>query len=89
MSTVAASTLESEYMAAVHCAQEVLVMQFSLRDWPAAAQPTRFRMDAQATINAIRNPVFNARTKHIAVKFRWIQENDKVHLSCSNLWYDR
>ena len=97
MSTVAVSTMESEYMAAFHCAQEVVFIRNFLSEIGLPqTQPTRFRMDAQAAIDAIRNPVFHARTKHIAVKFRWlqafIQENDKVldisHVATSGMYAD-
>ena len=97
MSTVAASTMESEYMAAFHCAQEVVFIRNFLSEIGLPqTKPTRFRMDAQAAIDAIRNPVFHARTKHIAVKFRWIQafvqENDKVldisHVATSGMIAD-
>ena len=52
--------------------------------------------DAQAAIDAIRNPIFHARTTHIAVKFRWlqsfVQENNRVlditHVGTSDMVAD-
>jgi len=83
MTTIAVSTMESEYMAAFHCAQEVVfIRNFLTEIGLEQTKPTRFKMDAQAAIDAIRNPVFHARTKHIAVKFRWlqsfVQDNNKI-----------
>jgi len=97
MSTIAVSTMESEYMAAFHCAQEVVFIRNFLDEIGLEqAKPTRFRMDAQAAIDAIRNPIFHARTKHIAVKFRWlqsfVQENNRVldivHVGTSDMVAD-
>ena len=74
MPTVAASTMESEYMSAFHCGQEILfIRNFLAEIGIPQSKPTIFRMDAKAAIDALINPVFHARTKHIAVKFRWLQ----------------
>ncbi|CAM9144729.1 unnamed protein product, partial [Ectocarpus fasciculatus] len=74
MPTLAVSTMESEYMAAFHLGQEVLFLRNFLEEirLPEAG-PTRFCMDAKAALDALANPVFHARTKHIAVKYRWLQ----------------
>ena len=74
MPTVAASSMESEYMSAFHCGQEILfIRNFLAEIGIPQTKPTIFRMDAKAAIDALINPIFHARTKHIAVKFRWLQ----------------
>ena len=38
-------------------------------------RPAPFFMDAQAAIQALKNPVFHARAKHISIKFHWLRQH--------------
>jgi len=74
MATIAASSMESEYMAAFHCGQEVMfIRNFLAEIGIIQRKSTIFRMDAKSAIDTVTNPVYHARTKHIAVKFHWLR----------------
>ena len=68
MTTIAASTMEAEYMAAFHCAQEIVFVRNLLKEIGIVLDgPTIMFMDAEAAINAINSEKFLPRTKHIAI----------------------
>ena len=76
MSTVAGSTMESEYMGAYPCGQEVIRCRNTMSELQLSfVRASPFFMDAQAAIDALKNPVFHARTKHIAIKFHWLRQH--------------
>jgi hypothetical protein len=77
MATIAASSMESEYMASYFLGQQILYIRNLLGELSLSLKkPTPFLMDAMAAIQALRNPTFHARTKHVAVKWRWLQSHN-------------
>jgi hypothetical protein len=80
MATIAASSMESEYMSAYFLGQQLLwyrgLMQeigFPLR------KATPFFMDAAAALYALKNPALRTRSKHIDVKIKWLMMNYLQH----------
>lgn len=75
MATVAASTMESEYMSAFYLGQELVYITNLIKSIGLSLErPIPFFMDAMAAINALKNPAYHARTKHIAVKWHWLNQ---------------
>jgi hypothetical protein len=75
MVTVAASSMESEYMAAFYLGQQLIYIRNLLSEIGLPiSQPTPFLMDAMAAIQSLKNHVFHARTKHVAVKWHWLRQ---------------
>ena len=73
MATIAASSMEAEYMASFHCAQEIVFLRNLMSEIGVILSgPTPMMMDAKAAIDAINSSKFHARTKHIAIKWRII-----------------
>ena len=67
--------MESEYMGAYPCGQETLCTQHAFELQLQLTRASPFFMDAQAAISALKNPVFHARAKHIAIKFHWLRQH--------------
>ena len=73
MTTIATSTMESEYMSAYYLGQQILNARGLLSELKLALQrPTPFFMDAMGAIQALKNPTMHSRTKHIDIKFKWL-----------------
>lgn len=73
MTTVAASSMEAEYMGAYFLGQMLLYIRELLKELGLELiKPTLFFMDAMSAIQALKNRVYHARTKHVAVKWRWL-----------------
>ena len=76
MTTIAASSMESEYMSAYYLGQMMLYVRNLLSELGLKLmKPTPFFMDAMAAIQALKNPVFHARTKHIDIKWHWLRNH--------------
>ena len=75
MTTVAASSMESEYMGAFRLGQELVFLSNVSRELFLPSQKRiPFFMDAMAAIQALKNPSCRARTKHISTKWFWINQ---------------
>ena len=75
MTTITASSLEAEYMSAFFWGQMMLYIRGLLTEVGLGlTHPTPFFMDAMAAIQAMKTPVCHARTKHVAVKWRWLAQ---------------
>ena len=76
MSTIAASTQESEYMSAYYLGQQLLYARGQLKELRLKLKrPSPFFMDAMAAINGLKNPMYHARTKHVDIKFKWLAQH--------------
>lgn len=74
MTTIAASSMESEYMSAYYLGQMLIYIRNLLAELGLKlTKPIPFFMDAMAAIQALNNPVFHARTKHVAIKWHWLR----------------
>ena len=83
--TVAASTMEAEYMAAFHAIQECVWVKGVLGEIGLFIDPITLYMDSKSAICLAKNPLYHKRSKHIDIKFHWIREkvlgdNAIVHL---------
>ena len=76
MATIAASSMESEYMAAYFLGQMLLFIRNVLGELGfKLTKPTPFFMDAMSAVQSLKNPVFHARTKHIDIKWHWLRQH--------------
>ena len=79
MTTIAASSMESEYMAAFYLGQTLLWIRGLMKELSLPLKkPIPFFMDAMAALNAIKNPALRQRSKHIDIKFKWLLMHAKV-----------
>jgi hypothetical protein len=75
MATIAASSMESEYMAAYFLGQQLLYIRNLLSELGLKiTKLIPFFMDAMAAIQALRNPSFHARIKHVDIKWHWLRK---------------
>ena len=72
--TVAMSTIEAEYMAAVEAAKEALWLTRLVRELGIQQVGVPLYCDSQSAIYLAKNQVYHARTKHIDVRFHKIRE---------------
>jgi hypothetical protein len=73
--SVALSTCEAELMAACAATQEAVHLRQLLKDLTfVQSDPTRLKVDNQGTIALAENGMMNKRSKHIDVRFHFIQE---------------
>ena len=73
---VALSSTEAEYMAMGHAIQEGLYLQMLQLEMGIELEEggTLLLLDNQSAINLAKNPVFQKRSKHIAIKYHFIRE---------------
>jgi hypothetical protein len=73
MATIAASSMESEYMSAYHLGQQLLWYRGLMKEigYPIT-KPTPFFMDAAAALYAIQDPALRTRSTHMDVKIKWL-----------------
>jgi hypothetical protein len=73
--TVALSTTEAEYMAAVHSGKEAIWFRTLLADlgFPIDG-PIPIFADNQSSLAVAKNPQHHTRMKHIDIKWHWIRE---------------
>ena len=74
--TVATSSMESEYMAEYAAMQELVWLRGVLRELGLAlTKPTPFFMDSKSAKDLSENPVYHKRSKHIQIKYHWVREH--------------
>jgi Reverse transcriptase (RNA-dependent DNA polymerase) len=74
--TVAQSTVESEYAAMAHAAKETIWMQCLLKDLGMSKYvPTTLFCDNQGAISLAKNPTHHGKTKHVDVQLRFIRDH--------------
>jgi hypothetical protein len=74
--TVATSSLESEYMALYSGIQELVWLRGVLREIGLSeVKPTPFMIDSKSALDLAGNPVFHKRSKHIDIKYHWLREH--------------
>ena len=72
---IALSTSEAEYVAICAAAQEAVWLRRFLPDLKALPEdPTIIMEDNQGPIVLAKNPIANASTKHIDIKYHYIRE---------------
>jgi hypothetical protein len=74
--TVAHSTVESEYAAMAHAAKEMIWLQYLLKDLGMSKYaPTILFGDNQGAISLAKNPTHHAKTKHVDVQLHFIRDH--------------
>ena len=73
---VALSSTEAEYMALTHAAQEALYLAYLQAELEieGAGEGVLLLCDNQSSMKIAQNPVFHKRSKHIAIRYHFIQE---------------
>lgn len=73
--TIALSSIEVEYIAAVRAPCEITWLRQILADLGLPQKnPTTLQIDNQSAIKLAKNPVFYARSKHIETKHHFIRK---------------
>ena len=73
--TVALSSSEAEYMALCHATQEVIFLSMLSADMSIPTRtPFRIYGDNQGSIDMVKNPVSNDKSKHIDIKHHFIRQ---------------
>lgn len=77
---VALSSTEAEYIAAADCVKELLFIKALLNELVSNEISVTLKMDNQSAMTIIKNCQFNRRSKHIDVRFHFINEKVKEGL---------
>ena len=72
--TIALSTTEAEYMAAVEASTEVLWMRDFIGELSIRKEEYRLYCDSQSAIHLAKNATYHSRTKHIQRRYHSIRE---------------
>lgn len=73
-SVVALSSTEAEYIAATECCKEILYLKFLIEELTGKSVKATLNIDNQSTIHLIKNGIGNKRSKHIDIRYRFINE---------------
>jgi hypothetical protein len=74
-SSVSLSTFKAKYIAATTCCTEVLWMKQTLTDIQVKYnEPIPIYCDNTSTISISKNPMIHSKTKHIPIKYHFLQE---------------
>lgn len=82
---VSLSSTESEYIAAAECVKELLFLKTMIDELSGGDIKIDLFIDNQSAITLIKNGQFNRRSKHIDVRFHFI--NEKVRERLINIKY--
>jgi hypothetical protein len=73
--TVVLSTTEAEYIALCHCMQEVIFLETLLGELGfRTTRATTIYEDSQSCIKLANNPELHGRSKHIDIRYHFVQE---------------
>ncbi|MCO5587585.1 hypothetical protein L7F22_041534 [Adiantum nelumboides] len=70
----ATSTFEAEYVAASEASKEAIWLACLVSDLGIFAETPTLHCDSQSVVMLPKNPVFHAKTKHISMKYHFIQD---------------
>jgi len=74
-SSIALSTTEAEYVVAASCCTQLLWMMQTLQDFQiTCTPPISILCDNTSAISISKNPVMHSKTKHIPIKYHFLQE---------------
>ena len=77
--TVATSSMESEYMAMYAGMQELVWIRGVLKELKRPlSEPTPFLIDSKSAQDLAMNPVYHARSKHIDIKYHWLRQHTAI-----------
>ena len=83
--TVALSTTEAEYMALSDAAKEAVYLRALLNKIGYPQKVVEIFNDNQGTIQLTKNSMFHKRSKHIDIRFHFIQE--VIHRNIIQIYY--
>mgnify|MGYP000170283911 FL=1 len=72
--SVALSTIEAEYMAAVEAGKELIWMRNFLNELGMKQKEFLLHCDSQSAIHLAKNVAYHSRTKHIQRRYHWLRE---------------
>ena len=72
--TVALSTTEAKYMAAVEASKELIWMRNFLSELEMKQEEFLLHCDNQSAIHLAKNIAYHSRTKHIQRRYHWLRE---------------
>jgi len=74
-SSIALSTTEAEYVDVASCCTQLLWMMQTLQDIQiTCSPPISILCDNTSAINISKNPIMHSKTKHIPIKYHFLQE---------------
>eukprot|EP00253_Pinus_taeda_P007463 PITA_07463 len=74
-SSIALSTVEAKYVATTFCCTQLLWMMKTLQEFQiTCTPPISILCDNTGAISVSKNPVMNSKTKHIPIKYHFLQE---------------
>jgi len=74
-SLIALTTTEVEYVVAASCCTQLLWMMQTLQDFQiTCTPPISILCDNTSAISISKNPVMHSKTKHIPIKYHFLQE---------------
>jgi hypothetical protein len=77
-SIVATSSMEAEYVSAYPIVQEVTLIRAVLHCLELTRdKPTTLLIDNKSAIDLAHNPVYHQRSKHIDIKYHWLQDKTR------------
>ena len=83
--TIALSTVEAKYMAAVEASKEALWLRELVETFSIIQDSVRVHCDSQSAIHLAKNHMYHKRTKHIDVKYhkirRWVVDDKVIDLT--------
>ena len=74
-SSVAQSTTEAEYVAAVSCCSQLLWITYTLSDFGEECSQVPLLCDSTSAISVAKNPVLHSKPKHIEVRYHFLRDN--------------
>ncbi|XP_070022832.1 secreted RxLR effector protein 161-like [Nicotiana sylvestris] len=80
--SMALSTAEAEYVAAVSCCAQLLWIKQQLEDFGVLTKSVPLLCDNSSALNMAKNPVQHKRTKHINVRHHFLRDNVEKGLIC-------
>jgi len=81
-STIAASSVEAEYMSAASATREAMWLRTLMADFDLSIGAVRIWDDSQGAIGLIKNPIMSDRSKHIDVMHHFVREKEQYgHVS--------
>ena len=84
--TVAVSSMESEYMALFAGIQELVWIRGVLKELERPlGEPTPFLVDSKSAQDLAGNPVYHKRSKHIDIKYHWLRDHTSEYFGTATL----
>jgi hypothetical protein len=78
--TIALSSTEAKYIAGAHAAKEAVWLRQLLSELGQGTHPTPLLINNQSTIAIAKNPEFHDHTKHIDVRYHFLQQVDNDNM---------